>query len=146
MSTWSIRSGFQLWRNFWFPSNGSNFCWTLSSRSLGMFWRVQSFGREDALSCISANSNYSGNLNLIRIENRYLKLKWLTGGTFLELQFVTLDRPKTYNQFIYLPNVNYIWICHWLWYFVTKIVLTYCEKNFWNSEVEGREFAKFWDH
>ena len=36
------------------------------------------------------------------------------------------------------------------WYFVTKIVLTYCEKNcssdrekLWKFEAEGREFAKF---
>ena len=39
----------------------------------------------------------------------------------------------------------------WKWYFVTKIVVTYCEKklflvieeNIWNFEAEGREFANF---
>ena len=37
-----------------------------------------------------------------------------------------------------------------VWYFVTKIVLTYCEKNYSSDrekllkfEAEGREFAKF---
>jgi hypothetical protein len=29
------------------------------------------------------------------------------------------------------------------WYFVTKIVLTYCEKKLLNFEAESREFAKF---
>ena len=38
------------------------------------------------------------------------------------------------------------------WYFVTKIVLTYCEKissdreKLLKFEAEGQEFAKFWDH
>ena len=39
------------------------------------------------------------------------------------------------------------------WYFVSKIVLTYCEKKFssdWEKllklETEGQEFAKFLDH
>ena len=40
------------------------------------------------------------------------------------------------------------------WYFVTKIVLTFCEKKNCSSdwekllkfEAEGWEFAKFWDH
>ena len=39
------------------------------------------------------------------------------------------------------------------WYFVTKIVLTYCEKmfssyreNFLKFEAEGQEFSKFCDH
>ena len=29
------------------------------------------------------------------------------------------------------------------WYFVTKIVLTYCEKKLLKFEPEGQEFAKF---
>ena len=29
------------------------------------------------------------------------------------------------------------------WYFVTKIVSTYCEKKMLKFEAEGREFAKF---
>ena len=40
------------------------------------------------------------------------------------------------------------------WYFVTKIVLTYCEKknvlmvkkNFWNSRLEAEKLKFFWDH
>ena len=31
------------------------------------------------------------------------------------------------------------------WYFVTKIVLTYCEKKLLKFEAEGREFAKMFD-
>ena len=33
-------------------------------------------------------------------------------------------------------------VCTTNWYFVTKIVLTYCEKLL-KFEAEGREFAKF---
>ena len=45
---------------------------------------------------------------------------------------------------------------HWILdcYFVTKIVLTYCEKkllywskkNFWNSRLEAKNLQNFWDH
>ena len=31
-------------------------------------------------------------------------------------------------------------------YFVTKIVLTYCEKNFWNSRLKAENLQNFWDH
>ena len=41
-------------------------------------------------------------------------------------------------------------VCRQTWYFVTKIVLTYCEKNYSSGrerllklEAEGREFAEF---
>ena len=40
------------------------------------------------------------------------------------------------------------------WYFATKIVLTYCEKNLfywlrkniWNSRLKAENFQNFWDH
>ena len=40
------------------------------------------------------------------------------------------------------------------WYFVTKILLTYCkkklvlviEKNFWNSRLKAENLQNFWDH
>ena len=40
------------------------------------------------------------------------------------------------------------------WYFVIRIVLTYCEKkiglviekNFWNSTLKAENLQKFWDH
>ena len=32
------------------------------------------------------------------------------------------------------------------WYFVTEIVLTYCEKNFWNSKLKAENLQNFWDH
>ena len=58
--------------------------------------------------------------------------------------------------FFHFPTFS--WKCSWMksimlcqkWYFVTKIVLTYCEKKLFYSsrkllkfEAEGREFAKF---
>ena len=49
-------------------------------------------------------------------------------------------------------------ICKYLfkfaWYFVSKIVLTFCEKknvpvsekNFWNSRLKAWNLQNFWDH
>ena len=47
-----------------------------------------------------------------------------------------------------------LWLANeYKWYFVTKIVLTYCEKNYSGDrekllkfEAEGQEFAKKLDH
>ena len=66
-------------------------------------------------------------------------LRWL--GWYIFHQKLTLrSLDDSLSQFIVI-----------LWYFVTKIVLTYSEKklfylviekNFWNSRFEGRDFAK----
>ena len=52
------------------------------------------------------------------------------------------------------PNSIYIVLVQQQWYFVTKIVLTYCEKkivlviekNFWNSRLKAENLQNFWDH
>ena len=58
-------------------------------------------------------------------------------------------------------NINFLSFCNdpllfskKNWYFVTKIVLTYCEKknviviekNFWNSRLKAENLQNFWDH
>ena len=62
-------------------------------------------------------------------------------------------------QLFFLPDttttpLQYTAILDHQWYFVTKIVLTYCEKkivlviekNFWNSRLKAKNLQNFWDH
>ena len=49
---------------------------------------------------------------------------------------------------------KYLFLLNYNWYFVTKIVLTHCEKsnvlviekNFWNSQPTASNLRIFWDH
>jgi hypothetical protein len=56
---------------------------------------------------------------------------------------------KLYPFFTSLKIILFQKLSDWKWYFVTKIVLTYCEKKkssgrekLLKGEAEGREFAK----
>ena len=55
-----------------------------------------------------------------------------------------------YHQYFKKGNqaitFTYVFSFYREWYFVTKIVLTYCEKNFWNSRLKAENFKNFWDH
>ena len=50
---------------------------------------------------------------------------------------------QSFRQSHYIEVVQGTIFIEQNWYFVTKIVLTYCEKKVLKFEAEGREFAKF---
>ena len=63
-----------------------------------------------------------------------------------------ISKGKMQKAVRYVHKGNEMW--GQPWYFVTKIVLAYCEKkivlviekNFWNSRLKAENLQKFWDH
>ena len=80
---------------------------------------------------------------------------WIIGSLMQGnvLPFFDITNFRLYGR---LKLKTPLWVFQALnkWYFVTKIVLTYCEKKYYSSdrekllkfEAEGREFQNFWDH
>ena len=75
-------------------------------------------------------------------------------------KYYTFDFRTLREQIYFLGNatraafvVFHLFLLLMKWYFVTKIVLTYCEKivlviekNFWNSKLKAENLKKLWDH
>ena len=57
---WSLCAGLQLWWDIWLPGHGSYLCWSVPGWCLGMLWRVQPSGGENAVGCLPADPDHPG--------------------------------------------------------------------------------------
>ena len=95
------------------------------------------------MGCIASTFKYgTRNQNKLQEKNNSAKI-------FLTQDNITKEKIQKYRQLCNMANLRLLVVVK-EWYFVTKIVLNYCEKK--NSsdrekllkfEAEGREFPKF---
>ena len=82
-------------------------------------------------------------------------LRWFFFQEIKNINFLTLVKTNNKNNFLTLVKTNnkrLAFATTQQWYFVIKIVLTYCEKKkilviekkFWNSRLKAKNLQKFW--
>ena len=141
---------YQVWLyldNFFFSST------TWSSNRLSRKW-VSNKSRETFLILETWLKNLNGKLpfGLVtkpQFANTSVNFSWVS---FFYYYYLSSSLYWTKNEYAFTWSVA-CWFLKRMekWYFVTKIVLTYCEKKwFWwlrkTFEIQGRELQKNWDH
>ena len=92
---------------------------------------------------------------LIPIKSGFFDRIFFSAVDQIILIFLNAESLLSYSaRILQDTKLQTIYVSFRQWYFVTKIVLTYCEKkilividkNFWNSRLKAKNLQNFWDH